>query len=223
MNDQDRRRHEMQLRVVQIGVDNAADYAGIAIAVSSFAELTTLTGEVASSSAAQQSGTAEVAQQYEIKDTLREDLRDQMSAISAITKSMEYAFDGIQDKFYFRRNMADADLLARARAFIIEAAPLENDFKAYGMPAGFISDLTAAADAFEASFGATDSAKAEHIAARAEIAAKVALGMKKVRILDPVMRQLYTNNPGKLAAWIAAQHVEKAPSSPKPPPPPPTP
>ncbi len=31
------------------------------------------------------------------------------------------------------------------------------------------------------------------------------------RILDGVVQNKYNNDPGKLAAWISASHVEKAP------------
>ena len=45
-----------------------------------------------------------------------------------------------------------------------------------------------------------------------------------VRTLDGIVRNVYAANAGKLAAWIAAQHVEKPPKKKAPPPPePPTP
>jgi len=164
-----------------------------------------------SKSAAQQSGFGEAAQQFEVKDTCREDRRDIMSDISRTSKSMEYAFDGISDKFRFQRNMSDADLLAKARAFHSESLPYNADFIAYGMPATFRADLDAAANAFETLFSNTASATAEHVAATADTSAKIREGMIKVRILDGIIRNVYANDPGKLAAWISASHVEKAP------------
>lgn len=220
-SDYDRRRHEMQIRGGKFGVDNAADFTGIATA--RFAELVTINGSVAGKMAAQESGYGESAQQFEVKDTCRENLRDEMSEVSRTSKAMEYAFDGIQDKFFFRRNLPDVQLLAKARAFIDEATPYTADFIAYGLPASFINDLTAAADAFEASFTAVVSATAEHIAARAEIAAELRQGMVVVRILDGIVLNRYANDPGKRAAWIAASHVEKAPKKKEDPPTPPTP
>ncbi|MBP9663909.1 MAG: hypothetical protein KBD94_04760, partial [Pyrinomonadaceae bacterium] len=55
--------------------------------------------------------------------------------------------------------------------------------------AKFISPLrgnamTAAADAFEATFGPTATATAEHVAATADTAAKIREGMVAVRVLD---------------------------------------
>ncbi len=36
-------------------------------------------------------------------------------------------------------------------------------------------------------------------------------GMVIVRNLDGIVKNKYANDPGKLAAWISASHVEKAP------------
>jgi hypothetical protein len=68
----------------------------------------------------------------------------------------------------------------------------------------------------EASFSNTASATAEHVAATAGEAAKVRDGMVIVRILDGIVKNKYANNPGKLAAWISASHVEKAPKEKEP-------
>lgn len=209
MNDDNRRRYEMQVRVTQFGVDNAGDFTGIA--TTKFSEMATLVNEIEATSSAQQSGFGEAAQQFEVKDTARENLRDEMSDISRTAKSMEYAFDGISNKFRFQRNMSDANMLAKARAFETEANPYKSDFEAYGLSANFIADLTAAADAFEASFSNTASATAEHVAATADTSAQVREGMVIVRILDGIVKNKYANDPGKLAAWISASHVEKAP------------
>ena len=54
-------------------------------------------------------------------------------------------------------------------------------------------------------------------AATAEMSAKVRQGMIKVRILDGIVKNKYANNPGKLAAWLSASHVEKAPKKKTPP------
>jgi len=37
-----------------------------------------------------------------------------------------------------------------------------------------------------------------------------------VRILDGIVRNKYANDPGKLAAWLSASHVEKKKETPKP-------
>ncbi|MEQ1605274.1 MAG: hypothetical protein ABL999_10445 [Pyrinomonadaceae bacterium] len=55
------------------------------------------------------------------------------------------------------------------------------------------------------------------LAATADEAAKVRQGMVIVRVLDGIVRNVYANDSGKLAAWISASHVEKAPTKQAPP------
>ncbi|MGQ0543180.1 MAG: hypothetical protein ACT4O9_15255 [Blastocatellia bacterium] len=63
-----------------------------------------------------------------------------------------------------------------------------------------------AADAFEASFSSLAAGEA----------AKVRSGMIIVRILDGIVKNRYSGDPGKLAAWVSASHVEKAPKKKEP-------
>jgi len=200
----------MLVRGNQFGVVNAGDFPS-GVGVAQFAVISTVVNDVESKSALQAGGFAEAAQQFEVKDTCRENLRDEMSDISRTAKSMEYEFDGIADKLRFQRNMNDATMLATARAFITEAGPYAANFKDYGLFGSFIADLTAAADAFEASFSNTAAATAEHVAATADTSAKIREGMVAKRILDGVVQNKYNNDPGKLAAWLSASHTEKAP------------
>lgn len=215
MNDAETKRWEMQVKVVQFYNDNQQDFSTFPKAQA--VELGDLVTEIEAEAAAQQAGFGEAAQQFEVKDTARENLRDQMSAVSRTAKSMEYQFDGISDKFHFRRNSSDAQLLAKGRAFHSESAPYEADFIDYDMPSDFRDVLNAACDAFEASFSTTASATAEHVAATAGTSAKIRKGMIIVRTIDGPLKNKYANNPGKLAAWISASHVEKAPQPKDPP------
>ena len=223
MNDNERRRYEMLVRVNQFGIDNAADFPIATIGGEKFNLLGGAISKIDGSSADQQAGYAESKQQFEIKDTRREDLRDLMSAISRTARSMEYDIDGIADKFRFIRNQPDEILLAKGSAFLAEATPYEDDFIAYGLPADFLTDLGTAIDNFSASFNATASATAEHVEATANNSANIREGMILVRTLEAIVKNKYANNPGKLAAWTSASHVEKAPKKATPPSPPPTP
>ncbi len=216
MNDNDRRRYEMLVRVNQFGTENAADFTGVATA--KFTQLAANVNLIESSAADQLAGFGEAAQQFEVKDTIRENLREILAAIARTARSMEYEFDGVADKFRFNRSLSDANLLAKARAVISDIADYEADFIAYGMPAAFVANLENAADAFEASFSATASATAEHVAATAQTAANIRAGMILVRTLDAIVKNRYAESPGKLAAWTSAKHVEKAPKKKDPPP-----
>ena len=209
----------MFVRVNKFGVDNAADFPDPGVARNLFDKLISITNEAQEQSTDQQAGFGEAAQQFEIKNTYREDLRETMSQITRTARSMEYVFDGIWNKFKWNRSSNDENLLAKARAFVIEATPYEADFIEYGMPAAFVANLTALADDFEQSFTDTAGATAEHVAATAASAAKISGGMDVVRQLTGIVKNVYHNNPGKLAAWVSASHVEKPPKHKDPDPP----
>lgn len=57
----------------------------------------------------------------------------------------------------------------------------------------------------------------DQVAATAEIGAAIRRGMIARRILEGVVKNRYRNNVGKLAAWLSASHIERAPKSSKPP------
>jgi hypothetical protein len=82
---------------------------------------------------------------------------------------------------------------------------------AYEMDPDFRKDLNNVANAFEARFGSTATATAEYVSANAETASNLRQMNVAVRTLDGIVKNKYTNNPTKLAAWISASHVEKAP------------
>lgn len=55
-------------------------------------------------------------------------------------------------------------------------------------------------------------------AATADTASTIREGMIAKRILDGIVQNRYANNPGKLAAWLSANHTEKPPQKKTPPP-----
>ncbi len=68
-----------------------------------------------------------------------------------------------------------------------------------------------------ANFSNTSSANTEHVAATADVSSKILEGVIKVRILDGIVKNGYADDPGKLAAWISAPYVVKAPKKKVPP------
>ncbi|MEP7074448.1 MAG: hypothetical protein ABI878_01450 [Acidobacteriota bacterium] len=217
MNDRDRRRYEMLQRVNQFGLDNTTDFAPASVGALQFAVITARLAEADTKGAAQQAGFSQSKSTFDSKATIRGDLLEDMGDISRTARSMEAAFDGIADLFRMPSNRTDQNVLASARAFFTNSEEHETDFIAYGMSASFRDDLNTTADNFETSFGPTGTATDAHVAATAEIAEAIRLGTAAVQILDGVVRNKYASNTGKLAAWVSASHVEKAPKKPKPP------
>ena len=215
MTDNERRRLETFIRIKQFGADQADDFPPGSIAATQFGVIGGVIGEVEQFSGDQLASFGGARQLFVAKDTARENLREEMSDITRTARSMVYQFDGIDAEFRLPRNRNDQDLLAAARAFHENSAEYEAAFVEYGLPAAFRAELQAAIDAFEASLNPTGTAVDEQVAATAQIGEAIRRGMIARRILEAVVKNKYRSNVGKLAAWLSASHIERAPKKEK--------
>ena len=218
MRDIERRRLKTLKRCVQFFKDNLADL-NVGILKVKFLALEALVDLADSLSADVVSNIGEGAGATEQKSTIKENLRDKCDAISETAKGMEPDFDGISAIFRFRRNLNEADLLAKAMGFAQSAIPYEADFIAHFLPATFLADLNADIAAFETALNTQTSKTDGRIEAHAELATAISDGMKIKRSLKSLVRNRYAGDPGKIAAWESASHVEKAPEKEDPVPP----
>lgn len=216
MDGDERRRVEMFIRVRQFGVDNAADFPVGSIGATQFAAINTAIDEVEQFAGDQAASYGDARQLFVTKDTARENLREEMFEISRTARSMAYQFDGIDAKFRMPRSQSDQNLLAVARAFYEDSEKYDTDFQAYGLSATFRADLQTAIEAFEDSLDPTGTAIDDQVAATANIGEAIRRGMIARRILEGVAKNKYNSNVGKLAAWLSACHIEKAPVEKKP-------
>ena len=211
MTDAERRRKEGLQKTVTYATENGADFRAGSIQATQIAVIAAELALMAGFTVDQAVGAGGAGSAFETKDTARETLREEMAPIPPTARAMERTFDGITERFKMPRNRTDQDTLATARAWVIASVPFEADFIAYGLPADFRKNLTDAADAFENSIPATTSAVDARVAATAQIGESIRRAMIALRILDPVMKNIYAGNIGKLAAWLSASHIEKAP------------
>jgi hypothetical protein len=211
MNNQERFRYQMFIRLRQFGTENAADFPAGGVGATQFAEISTVIGLIEGLAANQSAGFGSARFAFASKDTARENLRETMSEISRTARAMVYQFPGIDAKFRLPRNKTDTNLLAAARAFESESEVYKEDFIAYGLAADFREELRNEADALEASLRMAGAALNGQVAATAEIGAVIRRGMIAQRILKGVVKNKYRADVGKLAAWLSASHIEKAP------------
>ncbi len=217
MNDQERFRYDAFVRMRQFGLDNKGDFPPGSIGDTQFAENAAVVDLLDVESGEQAASFGDTRFAFVGKATARENLRDDLSAIARTARSMNYQFPGIAAEFRMPRNNNDQQLLAAARAFHTETAERNDDFVAYGLPDDFRADLQSDIDAFEASLGETGSAIDSHVEATAEVGEIIRRGMVCRRILDGVVKNKYRDDVGKLAAWLSASHIEKAPKAKAPP------
>jgi hypothetical protein len=211
MNDNDTRRYEMFLRARQLGTDEAASIASFTFVKDLFSSLSEVVTELESHANLQASGLSTARQSTQSKTAARDELERDLNAISRTARSISNSVPGLEQKFRWSRELKDQELLTTARVFAADALPLKAEFTKRGLPTSFLDDLLEDIAAFEQALTQREQGKETHVNASATIDDLIERGTKTVRELDPLMRNIFENSPGKLAAWLSASHVERAP------------
>jgi hypothetical protein len=177
-----------------------------------FADLRVINAELDAYAARQSSGRNAAEQGTTTKGAARDNLQDDLDAMSRTARAIGEVTPGLEDKFRLPRGRAnDQELLAAARAFLADALPMKATFIEYGMPADFLEDLDDDIQAFVAAVELQESGKRDRATATAAIDDVISRGMQIVRRLDAIVYNILRDQPAKLAGWNRARHVERAP------------
>jgi hypothetical protein len=211
MNDDDIRCRETFLRVHQLGIDEADSYAGNTFIADLFNALSQVISDLETHADEQASGLIHAQQGTRSKEGARNELERDLNAIRRTARSMSVTIPGLEKKFPSVSHLKDQELLTAARMYAADALPLKAEFIKRGLPDSFLDDLNDDIAAFEEALTQRTQGREKHVNATATIDDLIERGMRIVRELDPIMRNLFENEPGKLAAWLSASHVERAP------------
>lgn len=211
MRDRERARFEAFIRIDRFGRDYAADFSSGTVGAQQFAEIAAVIAWFEELSAEQTAGFGNVEFSTTCKATARENLREEMSEISRTSRAMVYRIPAINALFRMQRGVGDINLLAAGRAFYEESEHYNSDFVEFGLPHSFREDLQQAINDFAGILSTQGTALDGRVAATAEIGEAIRRGMIARRILDAVVRNRYNHEVGKLAAWVSASHIERAP------------
>jgi len=144
-------------------------------------------------------------------------LRRELESIARTARSMAMTMPGLEDKFRAPRDLKDQELLGLARSFAADALPLKAEFVRRGLPADFLDELEDDLEAFEAAVNRRIQGTEAHITATAAIDDLIDGGIRTVRELGPIMRNIFAGDMATLAAWESASHIERAPRRNRPP------
>jgi len=216
MNDNDGLTHQMLVRSREAFAQSVNDFSDGGAARQLFADLQAEIINVERLGAAFGTGRSEARQGTSTINEARDNLLDDLIAIREAGKVL-----GVEDKFPYPPRSNDEQLLQMAGIYATNALPLKADLIAHELPANFLDDLAADKAAFQSAMAERQNAVGDHIAARQELDDALARGVEIVRKLTSLMKVRYANNPGKLAEWAAATHIERAPRRARPPTPPP--
>jgi len=194
-----------------------SDFSAGGAARQLFAGLQATVTEVEQKGAAYGTGRSDAKHGTQTISATREVLLVNLVSIREAAKVMN-----VEDKFPYPRVENDKQILQMADVYATNALPLKTQFIAHELPADFLEDLAEDKAAFQAAIANRLNAVGDHIAAREELDDALADGVASVRRLTSLMKVKYANNPGKLAEWMAASHIERPPRRARPAEPPTT-
>lgn len=212
MNDTQRFKSEMFVRCNEYGAAETVSFPPASLGGKLFADLSAIVAELNTHSAKQTSGKTSAGQGTTTRGEARDNLSEDLEAMTRTARAIAEELPGIADKFRFPRGkLNDQELLAAARAALADAPQYKNKFIEYGLPADFIEDLQADIADFETAINTQETGRRQHVTATAAIEDLIERGMSIVRRLDAIVRNVFRDNPAKLAAWESARHVERTP------------
>ncbi len=208
MNDRDRREYEMFLNVLLFLNKYNADFKDIAVVEAAKAVLEGETQKIGDLGADKVETTSGAKDATIHKGDLRDALEDAMQDIATMWRPMAKNHDNAHNKFRMPHG-SDQLMIDTAGSFIADAEPLEADFIARGMPAGFIADLTGKRDAFEAVVNESEAAKLDRIGVNAGFRDPIKKCRAAVEDVDPIVKMVFRSNAAVRAEWLSASHVER--------------
>jgi hypothetical protein len=207
MNDRERNRYNMLVKVQQFGVENSFDTPNGSIGAESLVEIASGIEGLRTHSAVQTSNAA--TQTSNRKSALRDAIRNKLKTISRTAKAIAIDKTEFNQVFRSPTNNNDQMLISTARSFAVEAAKIKADFIRYGLSDDFIDELNDDISQFEQTLSDSAATKIESTSAVAAIDENMRKSMNAFYRLDAFYKNIYRNNPVKLAAWTLASHVER--------------
>ena len=217
MNDEDTRVHQMLIRAREFMAQSINDFAQGGVARTKFANLQTGITNFEQRAVAHGTGISDARHGTKSIGEARNALQDRLHLMRGIAKAM-----GIEDKFPRPQKDNDESLLQTADIYANHAATMTADFIAHEMPPDFLTQLAAEKAALQTALAERANAVGDHISAREELDNARDDCVTTVRDLTPLIKVRYANNPGKLAEWMAASHIERPPRRARPAEPPTT-
>lgn len=151
-----------------------------------------------------------VGQAVEQKSIIRAAIRRRMVRFAATARGLNIDDPGLRRLFRVPDNDNDQILLAAAREFVEEATRFAAQFKERGITAAETALLADDIAALDAAIRAKASAHTEGVGATAGVDEEIERGLKAEIILDSIMKNVYYDNPTKLAEWKSARHVRSS-------------
>ena len=210
MNDNERRKHQMFVRVQQFLTSRASDFGPGSLVKTLAVQLTAVITELDVHAAAEASGGGSARQGTVTRAEARAALREGLEAINRTAREM-HDQSGLNEKFRLPRGNNDQELITSSRAFVEDAIPLKELFIAHELPANFLEDIELDRTALEEAIDHQSGGVGSRVAASAAIDEAIERGTVITRTLGAIMKNKFGNNRATIAEWTSASHTERPP------------
>lgn len=197
MTRSQRVRYEMLLRVRDFGNTYAKRLPEASNAARAFADVGRIVATIESLAAEK---IVAVRESRRLRADRRAVMLARMRAIVRTSTAVRTASGGPL-RLTMPRRTSDTAIITAARAFLQEADPYQDQLAGLGMPAGYLTELRATADAFEEALKEGRTGRSGVAAAQAGITAALAEGAAVARTLDVIVGNLFDSDPAVMAAW----------------------
>ena len=204
-------------RVHDFATAEAAFFPPASVGGQLFAEIGSALTELDTHVSAQVGGGNTAREGTEQKALAQEELLDLITMIRRTARSLDHDHPGLLAKFRLPPNLPTTELLGVAEHFATEAIHFKTNFIAYGLPETFLEDLNEQIDELRDALADQNAGTRTRVTATAGIRETIDDAFIKLRRVDPIVRNVFRDDPTKLAAWASARHLERAPKRQRPP------
>jgi hypothetical protein len=210
MNDTQKRVYERHARSTAVCDENAADFPANTKRGQCYINMKAIRAEMEALDVARETNTRLHKQGTSSKKEERTSLRKLLIAISNTAEAIGRDFPEIKGSFKRpKANSNDQTLLATARAFAEAAVVFKAKFIEYDMPANFIERLNTNISSFEQAISRQNQGASARVAANAGFEDRRRRSEQEIDRLDVFVRNIYGDDPAKMAAWERARRLER--------------
>ena len=216
MNNESVRAQTTLARVRDFATAEATSFPPAGVGGQLFTEIVFALDQLDAHIASQVAGSNTARQGTEQKALAQEELLDLLMMIRRTARSMDHANPGVYATFRIPPDLSATELLGVAETFAVEGLRLKTEFISYGMPATFLDDLAEQIDEVRGAFDDQNAGARVRVTATMSIKEVLQRAFTALRRVDPIVRNIFRDQPAKLAAWESARHLERAPRRQKP-------
>jgi hypothetical protein len=211
MKSREVRGQDTLARVRDFAIAEVTSFPSTGIGGQLFTEIFNSLDQLDAHIASQVAGSNTAREGTEQKELAQEELLDLLMMIRRSARSMDHANPGVYATFRVPPDLSATELLGVAETFGTEALPLKTDFIAYGMPATFLDNLEELSNEVREALDDQMAGARVRVTSTMSIKEVLEKGFTALRRVDPIVRNIFRDQPAKLAAWESARHLERAP------------